>query len=438
MTANRLPALIVALVWTIVILANLFLHPVLPAPPSLVTIGTCAFGAILLLVPSLLTTKTAGNEDQVKGRLFAPFTLWINATPHRISVLLIMGTLVGTLIDYSLAGAPSLSMAGSTEVSAVRAAHLAEGIAFSPLRYLSLTMKSIGLLSLAYIVVTRAPWPVTAGALLLTGLAGVVETATYGGRAFLRVTFSIVVAASIIGGAQWIIRHRTRVLTIVVVGILALITVNVWFNRLRVSNENEYVGTIRSGEVLAEAVGVGNLPNDVNFALGLVMGYLISPVGYFDHFLQVHNVPPGYGAFTFQTIGNRFGYDFLRVKEHVDDYYADFGITYNIWATAFRELMIDTGPYLFLPVCALLGVGFRLLRGHSSHNPGALLLYVLLFAWLLNSPFESIFKSRYVEFGFMLAALFAVVHVVALKWGGANRRRVRRVRRDFASNENKK
>lgn len=435
MTSSRLPAAIAACLWTVVILANLLLHPVLPVPPSLTALGACAVGASLLVLPSLFRERMRSSEqqfgNQLDERLFAPFRDWIQSVPHRIGLMLIVGIVIGTLIDYALAGAPSLSLAGSTDVAAVRAAHLAEGVAFSPLRYLSLVMKAAGLLALAYIVVTRAPWAIILAAVGTIGLAGIVETATYGGRAFLRVTFSVVVSAVIIGAARWIVRHRIRVFISVFIGLLLLMTLNIWFNRLRVSNENEYVATIRSGEVLAEAVGVGNLPMDVNFGLGLIMGYLITPVGYFDHFLKVHDLGPAYGAFTFQTIGNRFGFDFLQVKDYVDDYYADFGITYNIWATAFRELMIDTGPWLFLPVCALLGVVIRLLRRHSAQNPGALVLYVLLFAWLLNSPFESIFKSRYVEFGFMLGLLFTLAYHVIFKWNSAAR--LRRMKQpDFA------
>jgi hypothetical protein len=156
------------------------------------------------------------------------------------------------------------------------------------------------------------------------------------------------------------------------------------------------------GAAILRGYGIDRPGNTLGLTTGIVNHYLWEPVKFFGYYLNDDDLEPGFGQHNFGILTRRFGFnDGPRLKAAVDDLYYSYGIYHNVWGTGFRELAIDfkvVGTAVFL-----LFAGFlcRWCQTTFVRSWFAAFVTAVLIAMITLSPFSSIFKSIFIQVGFL-------------------------------------
>jgi len=126
--------------------------------------------------------------------------------------------------------------------------------------------------------------------------------------------------------------------------------------------------------------------------ISTVYDYTGSNISNLDiYILNSQNINLGYGFYQFNFL-DKFGIiDREKTHDLVDAIYLKYDISYNVWATSLRDLMIDfgvTGSFIFIFVLAY--IMFKA-RQNFKKSYFVQCLFFLLFAFFLFSPFHSLF-----------------------------------------------
>lgn len=135
---------------------------------------------------------------------------------------------------------------------------------------------------------------------------------------------------------------------------------------------------------------------------------------HFSMFLEFQDrIPITYGLYEFNIL-DRFGIiDWLEIHDLIDRYYSvKFDINYNVWATIFRELIVDFGILGSLAVWWFLCFMLQLSLYHFKARLSSQVLYVFLLATLLFSPFLNILNIRMFSISFLAVLVWFILSLM--------------------------
>lgn len=398
--AQRLDVIFIVSMWVFLIACVIGMGHVMPVSVSFGTIALLLAAVLVFVVPALIipvNRRMPSNMSEltsVRYKYVGSFTIII------LSAFVFSGYLVEYLANPG-------ANAGTLTLEEARQEHLQYGSQQGFASYYAIICKM--LLPLNVILLwgkdIKMYARVTAVMIILSSIG--LESLTTGGRVSLQLAIIVFVASSLVIARYLIAMKLWRFATIGVASLLAMIAANSAFNYLR-SGRTDPVrdfAFIEAGDSALRSVGISEAPYAVSYATTLFLVYLVYPIPYFDYFIETYEGDPAYGRFQFSFIANRTGYDGMRQKLEIDELYALIGVNYNIWATGFREMIVDTGKVLFVPVMLLLGVVFALLKRYENRLLGLRMLYIFALSWLIASPFYSLLKARPFEFAVYFAFL---------------------------------
>ena len=400
--ASQTELVFIVLIWGTCITANLFFGSALNYSATPKGILFCLTGLILFLAPIILARSKISAISQ------APFTS-LNATAKvsflnscSVPILAIIA-LASLIVDYAYREV----LFSSTDISQAREIYMEEAydaVGSKPIFYITRLLSglhAIPAIALVTIKLSRISRLLT---ILILALTFYVDAVSSGSRLIFRFVAAVSLAAVLVHYQLFLKRRWKLILPLALLGFFMLLLTLVTFNLFRSSQKNSAVfrqQIINETMPVLERVGLENANFGVVYTVRTTIGYLIIPISYFSYFLETYNDPPLYGTFSFRMLMNRFRPFFPEdtpfandFKREVDLRYADIGVSGNIWATGFRELIFDTGIHGFFPMLFILGLLAVILRQYYAEYLSCRLLYILLIAWWLYSPFESLTKMN--------------------------------------------
>jgi hypothetical protein len=407
-STKNLDLILVTASWVGVYLSSLIFFATFPRPPSfqayLLTFGSISiFSASVWLLRHNYkfhpkqTGNFSRNKKQLSGLKFGPILL--------ISIIaLLVG---GALLDYLY---NPIRGVGDGNIADIRRVYVDYGAQRSG--------------PLAYFLAATNPLIVVLGILLVCGryqlilkiiasvaiiIIVILEALSTGGRTTLKLMLFILGATTIINNHASLVKNWKISLFFCIMFSILLFSAFSWYNIYRGSVRKglDHAAQLSEsrGRQILESAGLKYVPTILIIPFNFLHGYALLPIGHLQHFLDVHEIPPRFGLYNFNFIGRRLDYLWLYDKIAIDHYYSDFGITFNVWATAFREIYVDFGFGGTIAFFALLGIIYGYNSRKVDNSFASLYSSVVILSFVLSAPFESLLKIRTFEFCFYLMPL---------------------------------
>ncbi len=251
---------------------------------------------------------------------------------------------------------------------------------------------------------------------VLAGL-GILLSLVHAGRSEVTAAIVMILACIVNFQPAWLLNRLKLVVLITPILIVSFVVLNFLFIELRTNarfNTRTAFYEEAGGSNILSSLGLNVNSEYFNRITFRLIGYAGTTFSFFDFFIKEKGYDVCYGLFQFRMLHRITvrvaGPDSMnpyQVKQAVDDMYQALDITNNVWATGFREVMLDTGVWLYFP--ALAGVGFlsRYLRNISYHNRGAAVLRIMILAWIIWLPLSNLMLTPAFEAGIYISILFA-------------------------------
>lgn len=261
----------------------------------------------------------------------------------------------------------------------------------------------------------RKPRKVSIAIVLVFLMAGVVVGAfTAGGRSELMLMAVFAFTAFVVNKRQKLLLHPRKMALKLLLWLFAFLFVNSIFFYFRGGTYDEireysYERQIDQTDDMLSSLGLGWLPSPVQYIYGYIYGYFLSPLGYFQYFLDSYDGPKTYGFLQCMLLYNRIGIYTsipppMERKMTIDTLYTDIGIDFNVWATGFREMVADFGPIgAVLVIFAVTVLASQAKRYYYEFAPGRV-LFLGWTAWCVFSPFSNLFRTRIFEMAMILSS----------------------------------
>lgn len=144
-------------------------------------------------------------------------------------------------------------------------------------------------------------------------------------------------------------------------------------------------------------MGLLKLPNNIGlfiiFFINIFYDYTGGIVYYLNIFLDnFYKIDyRTYGFYNFNFLDRFETINFTKSHDDIDNLYLPYDIRHNVWASFIRDFMIDFGLIgTFLVLIILSSIMFHA-RKYIAQSYSAQVLFFLLFAFLIFTPFHSLF-----------------------------------------------
>jgi oligosaccharide repeat unit polymerase len=240
--------------------------------------------------------------------------------------------------------------------------------------------------------------------------------------------------------AHIISAHWRKFMFVGMTGLVLLLCVNIMLNSMGYSDgmaANSSRAMVNNASLLLGSSLSGSLPTELLFAVGIIDEYLLTSVGFLEHYLHVNDYDLCWGSHSFGYIARRFGQmSGAETKEMVDALYTDVGVHegVNVWATLVREIAMDFGVGGSLVFSLLIGIITGKAKKLSAQYWSAQVVYAVLFALMMFSPFTSLFKSSIYQLGFYFAISMLLIEAQVSKTKPTKIVRVQNQRNNSISN----
>jgi hypothetical protein len=390
---------ITLLVWAAVLLMTMARIPLLAYPISFSTLAYLTLHAgVLVLGLSVVPTQRASAYSYSSSTIPGVVCLGMSCLVLISGLAFIASTGRGLTLNFA----------------AARAEHSAVGVApgiysqiyllLSPLAYIVTYLVTLN----AYRLATKI------SSLLIMGSGLLFETVATGGRA-------VIISVGLFGCICLGLKHRhklianyRRTISLLLAATMLFLAINSAFSMLRF-RELGYNLTIENGlseaSDLVRALGIKQeAPRPILSLIWQTLEYTSNPIVYFDMFESQFSDTPLGGLHSLPTIGNRVGsFSWPEHKKMIDELYEVYGITWNVWATMVRSLVIDFGYIWSVPTTGIIGLFIGFARRYRDFNFGFGCLYIFGIQWCIFTPFYSLTLLRPFELGIYYSVFFAAL-----------------------------
>lgn len=377
--------------WGAVLLGPWIKYAQLGAPYSIETFLLCASMPIAFMTPSFLLGVMSGSRPR-------------QSPPLKPSVLLLAG--LSSFLSVALF---AMAYAGLAGLDANTAKTLYASQQVEPIKlYWRLALLLAPAIPLfLFGALQRAHdhrWRIILIVFLLW--VGFILGSRFAARYDFLCFLTFVIAGSCWMHSRYIWGNKSRAALFAFIGIVCFVAANVvisFFRNAPSASMNEYKSVLADGQVVLSGIGMPQLPDAAAYAAGVLDDYVLSNVSRLEIYAESHREPPGYGQVMFYIPAQQLGWDEgAEIKRAVDDMYRVLGIKVNIWATGVRDVHMDfgfLGGICFVFVC---GVGYALFNKAAELSVLAGVLGVMLLAFVAFLPFGSIWKSPFLQVGFIV------------------------------------
>lgn len=393
--------------WLIVWILSILFYNILPVAPR--------FGAYALSISCVI--GFVGGYALMANKL-PKFQVKVIREPTTTAFLVLFGMMALSLIAYLVQFWFNPLRGQAETVQDIRRLHVEYRTGIGPIGYFVVVTKFFTPLWMIFLAFGRFPWWTKLLACVLALVIAYLEAYTSGGRMFLKLAILYCLSVAVLNYGYWLRRHLLFSASVFVLFCLSILLLLTGYNLYRGGGHEDDRVVVRvetSSRELLDKAGYSWMPDSMLLPFRFAYGYAITPISYLQHFINTNEIPPRFGVFQFNVLGRRLGYFWLYDKVAVDHSYFTLGITHNIWATGLREMVVDFGLYGVPFVFFLAGIIYSIAKHKRYRSLGAYSLCFLILMFMLNTPFESLFKDQSLEM-----ALYFTLLVIFLERSGLN------------------